>query len=363
MNIFFVLAIIFFLAVIINSTVRDYVAGFFTDAWAFATNHAPTATGILAVIGILFMLPIILGISWIGLWAFVGSMALAPVAGLTIGILSLIGIFAFRKTIGIFLTIAFIAIVIGFCFPILKGAWNRYSAATQIEYANGLDNATLQKQPQGVLPAITIEDSLLYDNNGEITAIKAGKGKEVRTVSLERRQFAGNPETFVNIMLPNITGDYIGGSCGWIPVRKLKLGATVADESRKAEEAKRAEKAAADARTMSSADEVSRRELKKETPPVMSNQPPAGYSKFAEVDFGKNGLEKIGNPFWRFDLPKGEYWVFPAVPVKIGPAGKLETKQSFVLDKDCFGNNGVRVKPLPVGNNFSIVSIYRKEGG
>lgn len=85
--------------------------------------------------------------------------------------------------------------------------------------------------------AVALEDSVLYDNEGKQLALSVTKGQELKTVSLERRQFLGGPETFVQVMLPNVNGDFLEGSSGWIPIRKIKIGsATVPEPPEKQED-------------------------------------------------------------------------------------------------------------------------------
>ncbi|HAI73997.1 MAG TPA: hypothetical protein DCS28_03570 [Candidatus Moranbacteria bacterium] len=273
--------------------------------WGWFLAHIPTVGGVLAVVGVVVALPIILGAGWIGFWAAIGSWALAPTAGMTIGILSLVGIFAFRKTIGFFLTIAFIAIVIGFCFPLLKEAINRYSQSGQDELANVLDSQSVQMQSQGVMPAVVIEDAVLYNRDGKVINDSVKKGVELRTISLKKYSLGKNPETFINVMLSNAKGEYFDGECGLIPVRKLKLGTTAAEESRKVEEAKRAKIENTD----SDADKISRRELEKET---AARTAVATTGCQPDQDKGVYCAHIQPGGFDTLQLPAGEYALVPA---------------------------------------------------
>lgn len=209
-----------------NATARGLINAATLNTAAWIVNHIPAVSTIFIIVGIIILLPILLGASWIYLWTSIGSWALSPLAGWIIGIGSLVGIFFLRKVVKPLILIAILVVVFGLCFPILKGSINRYGKAQDIQSANDLDLKTLKMQPQGVADGVVNENATLHDDSGKPIAAVAEAGKPIKTVSLEKRQFAGNPETFVKIMLPNINGDFYGGSAGWIPVRKVDWGVT-----------------------------------------------------------------------------------------------------------------------------------------
>jgi hypothetical protein len=91
--------------------------------------------------------------------------------------------------------------------------------------ANMLNKNALGDLPAGVMEGKVLEDSVIYDEDGNPTSVYAKTDDEFKTLDLERRQFKNSPETFVHIMLKGINNDYVGGSFGWIPVSKIFIGA------------------------------------------------------------------------------------------------------------------------------------------
>lgn len=212
---------------IFNPTVRNLINAGVMNTLAWIVSHTPTIGGILVTILAIISIPILLGVGWIGMWTSIGSWTLSPMAGWIIAIGGIaMFIIGLRWLIKPLMAIAIVAILFGACFPILKGALNEYGKDGEIQLANKVRGASLQMSPQGVLPAVVIEEGFLYKDDGAITTTKVVVETKVITVDLEKRQFAGNPETFAHVMLPNIVGDFKDGSIGWIPVRKLQLGAT-----------------------------------------------------------------------------------------------------------------------------------------
>ncbi|MFA6160376.1 MAG: hypothetical protein WC678_04815, partial [Parcubacteria group bacterium] len=210
---------------VFNTTVRNLINAGIMNTLAWIVSHTPTIGGILVAILAIIAIPILLGVGWIGMWTSIGSWALSPMAGWIIAIGGIaMFIISLRWLIKPLMVISILTILFGACFPILKGALNEYGKDGEIQLANKVRGASLQMSPQGVLPAVVIEDAVLYDDNGKITTTKVILKTEVRTVDLEKKQFVGSAETFAHVMLPNLVGDFKDGSIGWIPVRKLHLG-------------------------------------------------------------------------------------------------------------------------------------------
>lgn len=296
------LAVVFWFSSI---TFRNLINAGVNNTLAFAINHTPTLATILVAIVIIIALPIIAGISWIAIWASIGTMALSPMAGLIIGIGGLIGLFALRWLTRPLIAIAVLAIVFGLCFPVLKGAINRYGAATQDEYATGLDNATLQKQPMGIVSGVMLEKAFIHDNNGNPTTAMANEGVEFKTVSLERRQFSNGPDTFVNIMLLNASGAYIGGGCGWVPVRTVKLGTTAKAEAEAKSIAKKEakEKALAEIKAKAEAETRAKADAEAKTKAVELAKANAPRDRYV--------IPATGAPPYSEKIQAGSWNVFP----------------------------------------------------
>ncbi|PIR73806.1 MAG: hypothetical protein COU40_00535 [Candidatus Moranbacteria bacterium CG10_big_fil_rev_8_21_14_0_10_35_21] len=110
--------------------------------------------------------------------------------------------------------------LIGMCSPEFNTSLWRYIGNKTLEGSNSLNKGSLNSEPESGIFGTVSENTTLYnDNNSPFKKIE--RGMFVRVLDLEGKKANRESEGLTYVMTPNEDGDFIKGSRGYIPSRKV----------------------------------------------------------------------------------------------------------------------------------------------
>lgn len=221
--------VVLFLVWTFSSTVRSYINGLLMNVSAFVIGMTPRVRTVLIVLSAIIALIFILGVSWIGFWAAIGSWASSPIAGLIVGIGSLVGILFFRKFTRPIVTIALIIIGLGFgqmwlksSSPMIKDSADRRVTTIEQSITNALDKSSLKSELESGIFAKVRTPTTAYTSSAPYTPLhQFTVGDMVLVLDTKGAKADKSGEGGVHVMWANPAGDFVAGNTGYIPTRTL----------------------------------------------------------------------------------------------------------------------------------------------